>query len=504
MSAMGNTELLQIAEAVAREKGIGKESVLEAMEQAIQVAARRKYGHEHQIHVEIDRKTGDTNIFRVFDIVAEDSEPNEEEDGATTMSLAEAIALDPAAHVGGKLYEPLPPIDLGRVSAQSAKQVIVQKVRDAERERQYEDFKDRVGEIVNGVVKRIEYGNVTVDLGRAEGFISRHGLIRSDIFRQNDRIRAYVEDVRREAKGPQIFLSRAHNNFLAGLFAQEVPEIYDGVIEVRAVAREPGSRAKMAVYSRDSNIDPVGSCVGVRGSRVQAVIAELQGEKIDIIPWSSDPATFVVSALAPAEVSKVVIDEDKRRIAVIVATEQLSLAIGRRGQNVRLASQLTGWNIDVLTEDEESRRRIDEFKSLSDLFINALDVDEVLAQLLASEGFTSIEELAETQIYDLANIDGLDEDIANALRERAQHYLQRREQEMAQEWKTLGGEERLASLPGMNNILQLQLAKQGILTLENLADLSHAEFEELLPQSGLTAEVIDQMIMAARAICFPS
>jgi transcription termination/antitermination protein NusA len=493
---IGNTEILQIADAVAREKGIQKDSVIEAMEQAIQVAGRRKYGHDHNIRAEIDRKSGEIKLFRERDVV------NPVEDTATQISLPDALTIDPNVKLGGIISEPLPPIDLGRVAAQTAKQVLVQKVRDAERDRQYEDFKDRIGEIVNGTIKKIEYGNVTVDLGRTEAVLRRDAIIRNEMLRLNDRVRAYVEDVRRETKGAQIFLSRTHPMFLAKLFAQEVPEVYDGVIEIKSVSREPGSRAKMAVISHDHNIDPVGACVGVRGARVQAVIAELQGEKIDIITWSADPATFVVNALAPAEITKVVIDEDKHRIEVVVAEDQLSLAIGRRGQNVRLASQLTGWNIDVLTEDVESKRRVDEFNSLSNLFVEALDVEDVLAQLLASEGFTSLEEIAYVPLEELASIEGFDADIAEELRQRALNYLENKNTAADAKWHELGMDENIAHLPHVTGEIMVKLGEGGVKTLNDLGDLSRDEFIEIVPASGLSDSDIDEMIMAARSNWF--
>ncbi len=358
------------------------------MEQAIQKAGRSKYGQEYDIRAEIDRKNGEIRLMRFREV----KDPVENE--ATQIPLNEARRFNPEAEVGDFITDPLPPIDFGRIAAQTAKQVIVQKVRDAERQRQYAEYKDRIGEIVNGLVKRVEFGNVIVDLGRAEAILRRDELLPRETFRQGERVRAYIYDVRQEVRGPQIFLSRTHPQYMAKLFAQEVPEIYDGIIEIRAVARDPGSRAKIAVISNDSGIDPVGACVGMRGSRVQAVVAELQGEKIDIIPWSQDPATFVVNALAPAEVAKVVMDEEQRRIEVVVPDDQLSLAIGRRGQNVRLASQLTGWDIDILTEAEESERRQEEFRTRSQMFIEALDVDDVIAHLLVTEGFTSVEEVA--------------------------------------------------------------------------------------------------------------
>ena len=416
-------ELLQVADTVARDKGIDRDEVLEAMEQAIQKAGRSKYGQEYDIRAEIDRRNGEIRLLR-FREVAEAIE-NE----ATQIALAEAQRLNPEAEIGDFITDPLPPIDFGRIAAQTAKQVIVQKVRDAERQRQFLEFKDRVGEIVNGLVKRVEFGNVVVDLGRAEAMLRRDELLPRESFRQGERVRAYVYDVRQESRGPQIFLSRTHPQFMAKLFAQEVPEIYDGIIEIKAVARDPGSRAKIAVISRDSGIDPVGACVGMRGSRVQAVVGELQGEKIDIVPWSPDPATFVVNALAPAEVAKVVMDEEQRRIEVVVPDDQLSLAIGRRGQNVRLASQLTGWDIDILTEAEELERRTEEFRSRSQMFIDALDIDDVIAHLLVTEGFTSLEEVAYVAVEDLAEIEGFDAEVAAELQERARSALERRDRE---------------------------------------------------------------------------
>src|SRR5919202_2103075 len=416
-------ELLQIADAVAREKSIDRGVVIEAMEDAIQKAARSRYGSETEVRAEINPRTGEMRLSRLLRVV------EQVENEATEIALDDARAKNPAAQVGDFIAEPLPPLDFGRIAAQSAKQVIVQKVRDAERERQYNEYKDRIGDIVNGVVKRVEYGNVVVDLGRGEAIVRRDELIPRETFRPGDRIRSYLFDVRPEARGPQIFLSRTHPQFMAKLFAQEVPEIYDGIVEVKAVARDPGSRAKIGVTSRDSSIDPVGACVGMRGSRVQAVVGELQGEKVDIIPWSVDEATFIVNALQPAEVVKVVLDEDADRIEVVVPDDQLSLAIGRRGQNVRLASQLTGWDIDILTEAEESEHRQAEFEKRTKLFIEALNVDEVVGQLLASEGFTSVEELALVDRKEIAGIEGFDEDTAHELQTRARDYLARIEGE---------------------------------------------------------------------------
>src|SRR5919108_406615 len=411
-------ELLQIADAVAREKAIARSIVITAMEDAIAKAARSRYGSETDVHADINSKTGELRLSRHLLVVEHVENP------ANQISLEDARKRNPAAQIGDYIAEALPPLEYGRIAAQSAKQVIVQKVREAERDRQYQEYKDRIFDIVNGVVKRVEYGNVIVDLGRGEAIVRRDETLPRETFRNGDRIRAYVYDVRREQRGPQIFLSRTHPEFMAKLFGQEVPEIYDGIIQIKSVARDPGSRAKIAVVSNDSSIDPVGACVGMRGSRVQAVVGELQGEKIDIIPWSQDPATFVVNALAPAEVAKVVMDEEQRRIEVVVPDDQLSLAIGRRGQNVRLASQLTGWDIDILTEAEESERRTEEFRTRSQMFIDALDIDDVIAHLLVTEGFTSVEEIAFVPIAELAGIEGFDESVANELQERARSFLE--------------------------------------------------------------------------------
>ncbi len=456
-------ELLQIADAVAREKVIDRQIVLAAMEDAYAKAARSRYGTETNVQAEIDPRTGELRLWRHLQVVDLVDNP------AVEISLEDAKRSNPAAQVGDAIADKLPPFDLGRIAAQSAKQVIVQKVREAERDRQYDEYKDRIGEIVNGVVKRAEYGNVIVDLGRGEGIVRRDELIPREAFRPGDRIRAYVYDVRREQRGPQIFLSRTHPQFMAKLFAQEVPEIYDGIIEVKAVARDPGSRAKIAVISRDSSIDPVGACVGMRGSRVQAVVGELQGEKIDIIPWSPDVATFIVNALQPAEVAKVVLDEDAERIEVVVPDDQLSLAIGRRGQNVRLASQLTGWDIDILTEAEESERRQKEFQSRTAIFMDALDVDEVVGQLLASEGFRSVEELAYVEPAELASIEGFDDDTAAEIQARAQDYLNRIEAAFDAQRVELGVADELREIEGVTTEMMVKLGENDVKTIEDLA-----------------------------------
>jgi transcription termination/antitermination protein NusA len=456
-------ELLQIADAVAREKAIDRKIVLGAMEDAIAKAARSRYGSETEVRAEIDPKSGELHLSRHMLVVDTVENP------ASQISLEDARRRHPAAQIGDTIADPLPPLEYGRIAAQSAKQVIVQKVREAERDRQYDEYKDRIGDIVNGIVKRVEYGNVVVDLGRGEAIVRRDEMLPREVFRNGDRIRAYIYDVRREQRGPQIFLSRTHPQFMSKLFAQEVPEIYDGIVEVKAVARDPGSRAKIAVQSRDSSVDPVGACVGMRGSRVQAVVNELQGEKIDIIPWSPDIATFVVNALAPAEVAKVVLDEERERIEVVVPDQQLSLAIGRRGQNVRLASQLTGWDIDILTEQEESERRQAEFENRTRMFIDSLNVDEVIGQLLASEGFNSVEELAMVDVKEIANIEGFDEDTAAELQNRASEYLAKIEAELDAKRVELGVEDALRDIPGVTTAMLVRFGENGIKTVEDLA-----------------------------------
>lgn len=499
-------ELLQIAEAVAREKVIDRSIVIGAMEEAIAKAARSRYGAETDVHAEIDPRTGALRLSRHLLVV------DEVENDSREIDLPSARRHNPAAQVGDVISDTLPPFDFGRVAAQSAKQVIVQKAREAERERQYDEYKDRIGEVVNGLVKRVEYGNVIVDLGRGEGIVRRDESIPRETFRPGDRIRAYLFDVRHEVRGPQIFLSRSHPQFMAKLFGQEVPEIYDGIVEVKAVARDPGSRAKIAVISRDSSIDPVGACVGMRGSRVQAVVGELQGEKIDIIPWSQDQATFIVNALQPAEVVKVVLDEEADRIEVVVPDDQLSLAIGRRGQNVRLASQLTGWDIDILTEAEESERRQKEFVERTDTFMQALDVDETVGQLLAAEGFRSVEEIAYVEPTELANIQGLDEETGAEIQARALDYLTRIEAENAPRRIELGVADDLRDIDGITTPMMVALGENDVKNVEDLAGCAtddlvgytegrgpeavrHAGFLDGFELSRTEAEA---MIMAAR------
>ena len=489
---MARPELVQVADTVARDKNIDREEVFAAMEQAIQKAGRSKYGHEHDIRAHIDRRSGEIRMARYIAVV------EEIEDEFTQMTVAQARRKKPDAAVGDFLIDPLPPIDFGRIAAQTAKQVIVQKVRDAERERQFNEYKDRIGEIVNGLVKRVEFGNVVVDLGRAEALLRRDELIPREHLKNGDRVRALIKDVRKEQRGPQIFLSRTDGGFMKQLFAQEVPEIYDNIIEVKAVARDPGSRAKIAVTSRDSGIDPVGACVGMRGSRVQAVVAELQGEKIDIIPWSVDPATFVVNALAPAEVAKVVLDEERNVIEVVVPDDQLSLAIGRRGQNVRLASQLTGWNIDILTEEAESERRQEEFRTRTKLFIDALDVDDVLAHLLVTEGFETVEEVAYVATEELAGIEGFDEDVAAELQQRARVFLEELARRAEEERVALGVSDDLAQTEGLTATMVVALGRNGVKTLDDLADLASDELVEYVGKDVMGEEEANRIIMEAR------
>ncbi len=489
-------ELLQIAELVAREKSIDKDIVLEAMEEAIQKAARSKYGAENEIRAQIDKANGDIRLFRVLEVVEEVEEP------ATQISIEDAREDKPDAVVGDYLASSLPPMDFGRIAAQTAKQVIVQKVRDAERDRQYEEFKDRVGEVITGLVKRVEYGNVIVDLGRAEAVMRRDQVIPREHIRQNERIRGFIYEVRRENRGPQIFMSRTKPEFMGSLFAQEVPEIYDSIIEIRSVARDPGSRAKIAVISNDASIDPVGACVGMRGSRVQAVVNELQGEKIDIIPWSPDVASFIVNALQPAEVAKVVMDEERSRVEVVVPDDQLSLAIGRRGQNVRLASQLTGWTIDIMTEAEESERRQDEFMSQSKAFVAALDVDETLAHLLVAEGFTELEEIAYVEPEELLAVEGLEDELVVELQRRAADHLEAAAREADEKRIELGVSDDVANVEGLTPQMLVALGEDEVKTLEDFAGCAADELtskeDGILKAFPLTQDEASDMIMSAR------
>ncbi len=510
-------ELLAIATSVANEKLIDKSIVIEAMEEAIQRAARARFGQENDIRAKLDPQTGDLRLWRVVEVV------EEVDDHFKQVDLKQAQKLQADAAIGDFIVDPLPAIDLGRIDAQSAKQVIFQKVRDAERERQFEEFKDRGGELITGVVKSVEFGHVVVNLGRAEGVIRRDQQIPREVARVGDRVRALILSVRRENRGPQIFLSRAHPDFMEKLFAQEVPEIYDGIIEIKASARDPGSRAKIGVISHDSSIDPVGACVGMKGSRVQAVVQEMQGEKIDIIPWSEDTATFAVNALQPATVSRVVIDEEETRIEVVVPEDQLSLAIGRRGQNVRLASQLTGHAIDIMTEDDASEKRQREFMERTSMFQEELDVDETLSQLLVAEGFVELEEVAYVGADEIASIEGFDEELAEELQSRAKEALDRREEAARAERRELGVEDALADMPHLTEAMLVTLGKAGIKTLDDLADLATDELVQkkraeprrrpdqrsrpedkggVLGEYGLTEEQGNETIMAARAHWF--
>ncbi|MCL4186134.1 MAG: transcription termination/antitermination protein NusA [Rhodobacteraceae bacterium] len=503
-------ELLQTAEAVAREKMIDPDLVVQAMEDAYARVAKSRYGSELDIRVRIDRKTGKATFTRVRTVVEDGAVENHH----AQMSVADARRFLANPSPGDEIRDEVPPVELGRIAAQSAKQVILQRVREAERDRQYEEFKDRIGSIVNGIVKREEYGNLIVDVGRGEAILRRNDRIPRETYRPNDRIRAFVKDVRREARGPQIFLSRTATEFMAALFKMEVPEIYDGIIEIKAVARDPGSRAKIAVISYDSSIDPVGACVGMRGSRVQAVVGELQGEKIDIIPWNEDQATFLVNALQPAEVSKVVIDEDAGRIEVVVPDDQLSLAIGRRGQNVRLASQLTGLDIDIMTEAEESQRRQAEFAERTRLFMEALDLDETLAQLLVAEGFTNLEEVAFVDMDELLSIAGIDEDTAAELQARARDWIEAQNQKALDSARALGAEDSLITFEGLTPQMIEELAKNGIRTLEDFATCADWELaggwttvdgqrvkdEGLLEKFDLGLEEAQHLVMTARVL----
>ena len=508
-------ELLAIATAVATEKMIDKAIVIEALEEAIQKAARARYGAENDIRAKFDVNTGDLRLWRVVEVV------DEVEDYFKQVDIKQAEKLEPGSKVGDFIVDPLPEVDLGRIDAQSAKQVIFQKVRDAERERQFEEFKDRSGEIITGVVKSVEFGHVVVDLGRAEGVIRRDQQIPREAARVGDRVRSLILDVRRENRGPQIFLSRAHPDFMRLLFAQEVPEIYDGIIEIKAAARDPGSRAKIGVISHDSSIDPVGACVGMKGSRVQAVVQEMQGEKIDIIPWSEDIATFVVNALQPATVSRVVIDEEEGRIEVVVPDDQLSLAIGRRGQNVRLASQLTGLAIDIMTEADSSEKRQAEFAARTEMFQEDLDVDETLSQLLVAEGFSELEEVAYVAPEEISSIEGFDEELAAELQNRALEALERREAAAREKRTELGVEDAIAELPHLTEAMLVTLGEAGLKTLDDVADLATDELvlkrkseprrrndnrkpepDGVLAKYGLTEEQGNEIIMAARAHWF--
>lgn len=495
IESMPRPEIILVADTVAREKNIDKEDVFTAMEVAIQKAGRSKYGFEHDIRANIDRKTGAISLARYREVV---EGPENVENEVTQLTLEDAKMYDANAKVGDFIIDQLPPIDFGRIAAQTAKQVIVQKVRDAERNKQFEEYKEKIGTIVNGTIKRIEFGNVILDIGKTEAILRRDEIIPREKFKNGDRVRAYVLDVRRENKGPQVFLSRTCPEFMAKLFTQEVPEIYDGIVKIMGVARDPGSKAKIAVKTDDMTIDPVGACVGLRGIRVQAVVTELQGEKIDIVPYSEDKAQYIVSALSPAEVTKVVLDEENNRIEAVVPQEQFSLAIGRRGQNVKLASQLLGCDIDVLTEEQEQERRSNENKVRSQRFIEALDVDEMIAHLLIAEGFSTVDEIALVPLNELAEIEGFDEDVAAELQKRAKDFIAKRNEEFAEKSKTLGIDEQLKTVDGLDQDMILMLAGKGVKTLDDLADLAADELMEMLGENVLSEVEANKVIMKAR------
>ena len=495
IESMPRPEIILVADTVAREKNIDKEDVFTAMEVAIQKAGRSKYGFEHDIRANIDRKTGAISLARYREVV---EGPENVENEVTQLTLEDAKMYDANAKVGDFIIDQLPPIDFGRIAAQTAKQVIVQKVRDAERNKQFEEYKEKIGTIVNGTIKRIEFGNVILDIGKTEAILRRDEIIPREKFKNGDRVRAYVLDVRRENKGPQVFLSRTCPEFMAKLFTSEVPEIYDGLVEIMGVARDPGSKAKIAVRAKDSSIDPVGACVGLRGIRVQAVVTELQGEKIDIVPYSADKAQFIVSALSPAEVSKVVLDEENNRIEVVVAEDQFSIAIGRRGQNVKLASQLVGSDIDILTEEQERERRANENRIRSERFVSALDVDEMIAHVLISEGFSTVDEIAMVDLSELSSIDGFDEDLATELQNRAKAFVQKRNEEFAEKSKSLGVDDSLKTISGLDQDMILSLAEHGVKTLDDLADLAADELIEILGDGVITEVEANRVIMAAR------
>lgn len=484
-------ELIQVADVVAREKGVDREEIVVAMELAIQRTAKQKYGMDHDIRARINRDTGHVQIIRCLTVAEEIDDP------INQINLGTASLDYPHAKIGDVLEEELPPLEFGRIAAQSARQIIFQKVRDAERARQYEEFKNRLGDIVNALVKRVEFGNIVVDLGKAEGILKKDDLIPRETYRVGDRIRGIILDLKPESRGPMVVLSRTHPKFMAKLFEQEVPEIYDNIIEIKSVARDPGSRAKMAVYTADPNLDPVGSCVGMRGSRVQVIVNELQGEKVDIINWTNDPATFVVNALAPAEISRVVIDEDQHRIDVVVAEDQLSLAIGRRGQNVRLASQLTGWKIDIITENDDVSRRAQENESKMQLFIEGLDIDEMFAQLLISEGFETIEEIATIDIDEFLRIDGIDEDTANELQARGKTYLENFDKKMQEKCKELGVAKDMHNL-GLTSQMLVKLAEKNIKVRDELAELAGDELQEIIGAGIIDIDTANAIIMKAR------
>ena len=493
MDNIGKAEILQIVDAVSRERGVSKAKLIEAMEQAVQIAGRKKYGLEQNISAQIDQNTGKISLFRVRTVV------DKVENTFQEISLEDARLIRPEAENGEEILEPLPPIDLGRVAAQTAKQVIVQKVGEIERESQYEDYKGRKGDILNGTVKRVEFGNIIVDVGRAEALLKKTQQIRGEMFKVGDRVKAYVQDVKREPKGPQIFLSRTDDEFLRKLFEMEVPEVYDNIIEIKSIAREPGSKAKVAVFATDVSVDPVGSCVGVRGSRVKAITNELSGEKIDVISWDKNVAQFVINAMTPATISKIVFDEDKGRVEAIVPDDQLSLAIGRRGQNVRLASKMTGWTIDVMTEEQESKRRGEEFANTTELFVNNLGVDEVTAQLLSAEGYTSLEQIAYADNAALTSIEGFSsKEMVEELQNRAITYFEEKNEEIIEGLEKLGVEQELLDMLDLPPEYILKLAEFGVKTIEDLGEVTISEFRQIVPANIVSSEEIETLISFAK------
>ena len=493
MDNIGKAEILQIVDAVSRERGVSKAKLIEAMEQAVQIAGRKKYGLEPNISAQIDQNTGKISLFRVRTVV------DKVENTFQEISLEDAREIRPEAENGEEILEPLPPIDLGRVAAQTAKQVIVQKVGEIERESQYEDYKGRKGDILNGTVKRVEFGNIIVDVGRAEALLKKTQQIRGEMFKVGDRVKAYVQDVKREPKGPQIFLSRTDDEFLRKLFEMEVPEVYDNIIEIKSIAREPGSKAKVAVFATDVSVDPVGSCVGVRGSRVKAITNELCGEKIDVISWDKNVAQFVINAMTPATISKIVFDEDKGRVEAIVPEDQLSLAIGRRGQNVRLASKMTGWTIDVMTEEQESKRRGEEFANTTELFVNNLGVDEVTAQLLSAEGYTSLEQIAYADNAALTSIEGFsNKELVEELQNRAITYFEEKNEEIIEGLEKLGVEQELLDTLDLPPEYILKLAEFGVKTIEDLGEVTVSEFRQIVPANIVSSEEIETLISFAK------
>jgi N utilization substance protein A len=493
MDNIGKAEILQIVDAVSRERGVSKAKLIEAMEQAVQIAGRKKYGLEQNISAQIDQNTGKISLFRVRTIV------DKVENTFQEISLEDALLIRPEAQKGEEIFEPLPPIDLGRVAAQTAKQVIVQRVGEIERESQYEDYKDRKGDILNGTVKRVEFGNIIVDVGRAEALLKKTQQIRGEMFKVGDRVKAYVQDVKKEPKGPQIFLSRTDDEFLRKLFEMEVPEVYDNIIEIKSIAREPGSKAKIAVFATDISVDPVGSCVGVRGSRVRAITNELAGEKIDVINWDKNVAQFVINAMTPATISKIVFDEDKGRVEAIVPDDQLSLAIGRRGQNVRLASKMTGWSIDVMTEEQESKRRGEEFANTTELFVSNLGVDEVTAQLLSAEGYTSLEQIAYADSAALTSIEGFsNKELVEEMQSRAITYFEKKNEEIIEGLEKLGVEQELLDTLDLPPEYILKLAEFGVKTIEDLGEVTVSEFRQIVPANIVSSEEIETLINLAK------